>query len=218
MLIHLFSPDEALCERWENVLSGDYQLQFHKTLAELNYCLYTDKNSIALIHIDSSSDVEMPPKETLELAATNAHKLVILSNTPTMEEGYRLLAKGVRGYSNCYTQESRLLAAIRLVEQGDVWISHQVMQAVTSLAQRHQEKDETNDVDEQLRGYCEKYDLFERDRELLLQMLKGITNQEISEVLTISERTVKARLASIYQKTNTRNKLELTLSIQKFNR
>lgn len=215
MLIHLFSPDEALCVRWKSTLSADYSLQFHQTMAELNYCLYTDKNTVVIIHLETGEEAALP-KETLALATANGHKLVCLTNTPSMEEGVRLLANGVRGYSNSYTQPARLLAAIKLVEQGDVWISHQVMQAVTDLAQGQQERINGRSDEAQLNAYCEKYDLLEREHQILVQLLKGETNQEMSRQLNISERTVKARLSTIYQKTDTRNKLELTLSIQKF--
>ena len=54
-----------------------------------------------------------------------------------------------------------------------------------------------------------KYDLTDREKEVALLLVRGLSNQEIADALFISLATVKSHTHNIYQKTVTRNKAEL---------
>ncbi|MCX7828409.1 MAG: response regulator transcription factor [Thermanaerothrix sp.] len=54
-------------------------------------------------------------------------------------------------------------------------------------------------------------DLSQREREVLLLASKGLSSKEIASKLIISDRTVQAHLASVYQKLGARNKTEALL-------
>ncbi|WP_342610159.1 helix-turn-helix transcriptional regulator [Thermanaerovibrio velox] len=54
-------------------------------------------------------------------------------------------------------------------------------------------------------------DLSQREREVLLMASKGLSSKEIASRLIISDRTVQAHLASVYQKLGARNKTEALL-------
>jgi DNA-binding CsgD family transcriptional regulator len=59
----------------------------------------------------------------------------------------------------------------------------------------------------------EKYGLTAREKDVLSLILTGITANDTAQKLYITERTVKAHLSSIYRKTGTKNRVELSMII-----
>ena len=51
--------------------------------------------------------------------------------------------------------------------------------------------------------------LSEREVEIVEQLAKGLTNQEIARVLSISKRTVDNHVSNIFNKTGTKNRVAL---------
>lgn len=60
----------------------------------------------------------------------------------------------------------------------------------------------------------EVYNLTEREKAVLNNLLKGMTNKEIAEELFITENTVKKHISSIYNKAGVKNRHELLCSIK----
>ena len=58
--------------------------------------------------------------------------------------------------------------------------------------------------------------LTKRETELVNALVKGMSNKQISEVLFISEATVKKHLVNIYEKTGSKNRTQLVLSLTSF--
>lgn len=56
-------------------------------------------------------------------------------------------------------------------------------------------------------------ELTEREYEVLLYVMQGLTNREIAQKLTITYHTVKAHVAAIIRKTKTKNRLDATLKL-----
>ena len=54
-----------------------------------------------------------------------------------------------------------------------------------------------------------KFNLTKREIEVLLLILKGLSNQDITEVLYISQHTVKKHMKNIYKKLNVKNRIQL---------
>jgi DNA-binding CsgD family transcriptional regulator len=68
---------------------------------------------------------------------------------------------------------------------------------------------------EQLTKYFkEKFAITDRESEIILSVKKGMSNQEISDTLFISVRTVESHLYTIFQKTNVKNRVQLANLIQ----
>jgi len=60
-----------------------------------------------------------------------------------------------------------------------------------------------------------KYNISQRERQIILLILKGKTNKDIENKLFISLKTVKSHIYNIYQKLGVKNRLELIHLIQK---
>lgn len=52
--------------------------------------------------------------------------------------------------------------------------------------------------------------LIDREHEICLELIKGISNLNIADKLFISKNTVKVHLTNIYKKLGIRNRVELT--------
>ena len=57
-------------------------------------------------------------------------------------------------------------------------------------------------------------DLTKRERQVAQAVADGLSNREIAERLSISERTVKARLTSVFQKVDVRDRVQLALLLR----
>jgi DNA-binding NarL/FixJ family response regulator len=62
-----------------------------------------------------------------------------------------------------------------------------------------------------------KYNISQREQEIIRLILKGKTNKDIENKLFISLKTVKSHIYNIYQKLGVKNRLELIHLIQKSN-
>jgi DNA-binding CsgD family transcriptional regulator len=67
----------------------------------------------------------------------------------------------------------------------------------------------------QLARVFEKYDISEREQEIIHLILKGRSNKEIEDALYISLHTVKNHIYSIFRKLGVKNRLELINFMQK---
>lgn len=61
-----------------------------------------------------------------------------------------------------------------------------------------------------LDGFSRKFEISKREKEVVLLICKGMSNQEISEALFISLQTVKDHIHRIFNKTGVKNRVQLT--------
>lgn len=131
-------------------------------------------------------------------------KVLLLSNEPAADEGIEWFQKGVKGYLNTYASTERITQAVETIQAGSIWLGQTVMQRmIEAITAVPVEKSE---------GW--KALLTEREIETVNAVLKGMSNQEIAQLMDISERTVKAHMHSILEKMAVKDRLALVLKIQ----
>jgi NarL family two-component system response regulator YdfI len=114
--------------------------------------------------------------------------IIILTTFNEDELMFRGLQAGARGYLLKDTDRSTLFDTIRAAARGETLLKPEIMARV--LSQTNRSKAESN----------EHIDLTDRELEVLTSVARGERSKEIAVQLGISERTVKAHLASIYSK------------------
>lgn len=114
--------------------------------------------------------------------------VVILTTFNEDELMFRGLQAGARGYLLKDTDRATLFDTIRAAARGETLLKPEVMARV--LSQANKPKLERK----------EPIDLTDRELEVLALVARGERSKEIAIQLGISERTVKAHLASIYEK------------------
>lgn len=132
-------------------------------------------------------------------------KLIALSDTPNDEEGLACLSAGASAYINTHASPEALRQVAEVVGQGGLWIGASLMQrllrsSVALVAARPVAQN-------MLRA------LTEREREVAHAVARGDSNKEIAKQLNITERTVKAHTASLFEKFGVRDRLQLALAV-----
>ena len=140
------------------------------------------------------------------LAALPSAKVIVISNNPEQPEAMQALELGAVGYLHAYAHHEVLKEVCGVVTHGGVWLGRDLLKHLITLTSRGAPK---SDVSEELLE-C----LTRREREVALQAAKGQSNKEIARALSISERTVKAHLTSVFDALKVRDRLHLALVLQ----
>jgi len=116
--------------------------------------------------------------------------IVILTTFNEDDLMLRGLQAGARGYLLKDTDRETLFDTIRAAARGETLLKPEIMARILSKAGTHSARAETSSM----------LELTAREREVLEAVARGERSKEIAVKLSITERTVKAHLASIYQK------------------
>ncbi len=205
MVILLSSANDSVIERWTGLLKDKYDLDQANSLSKLKSCCTDKKFAIILLHrplVDPDTFVEIRRLNPL-------CRIFLLSDTPNEEEGLTFLKLGIVGYANTYISAERLAEAARIVSSGAVWLGQKVMQRLILDSYARAKEKEASNSGKILES------LTNREREIADLVAQGQSNLEIAANLDIAERTVKAHLSSIYEKTKTGSRLNLALLINR---
>lgn len=133
--------------------------------------------------------------------------VIVLVSVPKFAEAFSVLQIGVRGYGNRQMRPENLKQAIDNVAGGQIWLPPSIVSKLIDVVGKSEDLDKTKSREKILNG------LSKREKEVALFVAKGMSNQEVSEAMYVSLRTIKAHLSSIYNKTGVRNRLELGLAL-----
>ncbi|WP_138506799.1 response regulator [Nostoc sp. PA-18-2419] len=118
-------------------------------------------------------------------------RIIVLTTYDTDEEIYRGLRAGAKGYLLKDSEPEELLTAIRTVSRGQQYIPINV---AAKLVQR-----------------MTAPELSDRELEVLQLVGQGMSNQEISTALNISESTVKTHINRILSKLNVKDRTQAAI-------
>lgn len=127
--------------------------------------------------------------------------LLVLDPVPSIETGKLILRAGGAGYDSDQLAISECLNALAVVGSEDLWASRTLLQSL-------------------IRGMLEVESphrffpiatLSPREIEVARHVAAGLPNKRIALRMQVTERTVKAHLSSIFQKTDASDRLELAL-------
>ncbi len=204
MNILLSSANRSVLKRWNNLLAEVHSLEQTTSVDELKARSGENIYDLILVH-RSMIDRELF-SGLLESSPEN--RFFLLSDQPDEEEGLVFLKRGIVGYGNTYISQPRLLEAVRTISNGSVWVGQKVIQALIAEAHARVKDKDVSAVDKE-----RLETLTPRENEIAQLVSKGRSNLEIAAELDITERTVKAHLTSIYEKTGTGSRLSLALLI-----
>ena len=153
-------------------------------------------------------DVRMPDLDgiaaTRELIATLPHvKVVILTTFEQDDYIFGALTAGASGFLLKRASPEELIAAIHAVAAGDSLLSPSVTRRVIDRMAQHPAAEAT--FDERLD------ELTPREREVLTQVARGLSNGEIAEALVIEESTVKTHVKRILMKLRLRDRVQAVI-------
>ncbi len=149
-------------------------------------------------------DIEMPVMNGIEASRIALEKfpglkIISLSMYGEEEYYYRMIDAGVKGFILKNSDITEVIKAIDSVMKGGTYFSSEVLYNVVK------------NIKSVSKTPANIASISEREREVLEQICKGLSNQEIADVLFISKRTVEKHRASLLSKTNTKNTAQLVM-------
>lgn len=157
-------------------------------------------------------DVRMPEMDgvhatRLIVESDSRSRIIILTTFDLDEYVYAALRAGASGFLLKDTQPGDLLSGIRAVASGDAVVAPSVTRRLLSTY-AHRLPASGNLNDEQ----HERLELLTaREREVLLQVARSLSNAEIAEHLVLSEATVKTHVGRILSKLELRDRVQIVV-------
>jgi len=159
--------------------------------------LHTIPADIALM------DISMPEMDGIEatrkgLKIKPSLNIIALSMYGEDEYYYKMVDAGAKGFLLKDSDISEVREAIITVMKGGSYFSQELLyHVIQKIKMREQESKSAI--------------LSKREKEILLKICEGMSNQEIAETLFISKRTVDKHRANLLGKTNSKNTASLIL-------
>ncbi|MEU5975771.1 response regulator transcription factor [Streptomyces sp. NPDC047315] len=154
-------------------------------------------------------DIRMPGVDGLEASRRIAAdsrlaevKVIILTTFDVDDYVYGALRAGASGFLVKDTETEELLKAIRVVAQGDALMSPGVTRR---LIKEFAARVKAPEPDPRLNA------LTEREREVMLLVAEGLTNDEIAKRLVLSPATAKTHVSHIMSKLHIRDRAQLVI-------
>jgi RNA polymerase sigma factor (sigma-70 family) len=153
-------------------------------------------------------DVSMPALDGIaatreSVAASPSTRVVILTTFEEDDYIFGALTAGASGFLLKRTSPEELIAAIHTVAAGDSLLSPSVTRRVIDRMARHPAAEAA--FDERLD------ELTPREREVLEQVARGLSNREIAAALVIEESTVKTHVKRILMKLRLRDRVQAVI-------
>lgn len=148
-------------------------------------------------------DIRMPNLDGIEAtkqitAEPDAPRIIILTTFELDEYVFQALRAGASGFLLKRTEPERLIDAIRVVAQGEALLSPSVTRRLIDEFS----KQPASVSPERLS------DLTEREREVLICIARGLSNQELAQRLVIADNTVKTHVKRILTKLGARDRAQ----------
>jgi DNA-binding NarL/FixJ family response regulator len=159
-------------------------------------------------------DVRMPRMDGVEAtrrlsersaaAASDGPKVIVLTTFDLDEYAFAALRAGAAGFLLKDTPPAQLLTAIRTVHSGEAVIA-------PSTTKRLIEKFVDAVPEREAPTQVRLTTLTQRERQVLLEIARGLSNTEIATKFVLSEATVKTHVGRILSKTGLRDRVALVV-------
>jgi DNA-binding NarL/FixJ family response regulator len=134
---------------------------------------------------------------------TSNVRVLILTTFDLDEYVFGALRAGASGFLLKDTSPEELLAGIRIIAAGDALLSPKITRhLIEEFARRPEHRQPNTDALDVLT---------DREREVLIEIARGLTNTEIAERLHMSPATAKTHVSRLLAKLNARDRAQLVI-------
>ncbi|MDF4220284.1 response regulator transcription factor [Maribacter huludaoensis] len=166
-------------------------------------------------------DIRMPVMNGIDAVAEltqskSSVKTIILSMHDSEEYILKSISSGANGYLLKDTDKSEFIKAIHTVREGGKYFSGDISNVLVNnlLGGKNEvvKKEETPK-----KSGDNVFDLTNKELKVLELVLSGLTNQQISEKLQNSKRTIETHRFNLMRKMDVKNLIDLSKKSQKYN-
>ncbi|MBU2977206.1 response regulator transcription factor [Alteromonas sp. C1M14] len=133
--------------------------------------------------------------------------VILMTANLTLEELQLAMQAGARGYCADNIPLNEIIDLISAVEQGGIWIPGGMLGSLIALLSQHPAYSR---VEEHM------LPLSDREKQVVNEVLTGASNLTIANNLSITVRTVKDHMASIFKKLAVKDRVQLLLKLGQF--
>lgn len=130
-------------------------------------------------------------------------QIIVATMNPDDTEGKDVISAGASGYIHAYMPTAAINTVLQSVNSGSVWMGPTLLARLL--------RDLGNKLPIRVRDWSK--DLTDREKEVAKRAAMGHSNQAIADALSISERTVRAHLSSVFEKLDVKDRLQLALKV-----
>jgi len=150
-------------------------------------------------------DIRMPNLDGIAATrqVSDTTRVVILTTFELDEYVFDALAAGASGFLLKAAPPEDLIRAIRVVAQGDALLTPSVTRKLIEEFAKRPERPTNKSKELQT--------LTDREREVMKEVARGLTNAEIAQELHVSETTVKTHVAHLLDKLELRDRVQAVI-------
>ncbi|MBM7706782.1 DNA-binding NarL/FixJ family response regulator [Chryseomicrobium aureum] len=150
------------------------------------------------------TDINMPGMTGIEVTKAIKQidsnvKVLILTMHSHQEYLMAAIKEGADGYLLKDAPSDHVIEAIRTVHAGESVIHPSLTKKLMNYHQQQLREEKTENM------------LTERERDVLICLVEGLTNKEIGERLFVSEKTVKIHVSNIFKKLNVKSRSQVVI-------
>lgn len=169
---------------------------------------HTDVSSVFWLHINNEGADWLSSTIRKVIDTTLSAKVVVLTNLPNQAECFTALGAGAVGYVHAYSPFDVLSEVRHVIAHGGIWMGSELLQKLIETTTKL-----TSNKSTYVDGLLSQ--LTVREKEVAVEVAKGKSNKEVAKMLNITERTVKAHLAAIFDRLGAKDRMQLALMLNK---
>lgn len=201
MQIIFFSSDLDILNEWKSNYNIESSLVCYD-IQNLNESIENIDTYILIADYDSvANEINKVISSGLEY-----NNIIVLEKSPEIVTGKMLISRGIKAYGNSRMHSIHFYQIIETVLDGKVWTYPELTAALIKQTAKPSLSNEALELIE--------HRLSAKEREVTLFILEGLTNNAIASKLSITQRTVKAHVSSVFSKLHVNDRISLVLLLK----
>ena len=201
MKIIFYSTNIDIIDEWINrhavedfTIFSDEQSLLKELSSSQKYILLADFDSVAT-SINKMISSNILPAKT-----------VVLEQVPEIITGKQLISHGVKAYGNSRMLNIHFKQMLQMVQESHIWTYPELTMALSNSHRADTLSPESLELIENR--------LSQKEKDIVLCIFNGLTNEAIAHKKGITTRTVKAHISSIFSKLHVNDRLALVLLLK----
>ena len=198
----LFSTNMDTINEWKMRHDEEDSIQTAYDLESLSE-ISTPLNEYLIV-----ADYDSVAPEINKMISSNTldDKMIVLERKPEVLTGKMLIGHKVKAYGNARMLKVHYSKMLQTVHDNRVWTYPELTAALASSVKKESLSPEALELLD--------HRLSTKEKEVVLSVVEGLTNDAIASKLEITQRTVKAHMSSIFSKLHINDRLALVLLLK----